>query len=433
MDYFTYMMNEALQFLLAQPWWRLFRLYWFFIIFDFARYGVPPVFLLLKVWLSDHNSEESTGQALLRRQPLVSVIVPGYNEENTIPSTIASIYEQTYQNLEIIIVNDGSTDRTGEVCRKLAKKDPRVRFFQQDERSGKASACNLALNFCRGEFIIHVDSDTSFHRDSFVEILKKFSDPQVGLVGGNILVRNSPENLLTRLQDLEYLISISMGRQLQAWAGILHVSGGAFTAFRTEAIRKFGGWDVGPGEDADITVMVRKLGFKVAFAPKAIAYTKVPRTVWGFIKQRIRWDRSVVRLRIRKHADVYNIANANFMWSTFMALLDSAYFIGFLTFLFFIYAIDLYLNYYEFLGVILLGGYYILLAVGLGKFLIAVAISDEKKKDIKLLPYVLLLPLYRGCFQRVIRLFALSSEILFRHSFKDPFYPARVRRGTIHW
>src|SRR5262249_2476449 len=191
-------------------------------------------------------------------QPWVTVLVPAYNEGETIARTVRSIRESDYPNVEIIIVDDGSTDSTAAVGRAI-EESGQARYFRKEERGGKASCLNLALEMARGEFIVCIDADSSLDRDAIRKILVPFQDQKVGAVSGCVKVRNRDENLLTRLQACEYLVSIALGRRFLGWIGFLTIVSGAFGCFRRSTLAESGAWDPGIGDDSNVTLKTRKL------------------------------------------------------------------------------------------------------------------------------------------------------------------------------
>ena len=246
---------------------NLFRLFWFFFVFDFPRYVLTDVYIFLveiyKRYYLPKTEENAFASFLTGNPPLVTVVVPALNEEATIAWTVMSLKEQTYRNLEIIVVDDGSTDRTPEVCHKLSSLEG-VHYYRFAQRAGKAAALNYGLQRAQGRYIVFVDADASFDRDAIFELIMAFSDPKVGAVAGNLMVRNRSRNLLTALQAIDYLFTISMGRRIRAHFGILPIISGAFGGFRKEIIDidSLGGHEPGPGNDSDLTIRVRKAGYR---------------------------------------------------------------------------------------------------------------------------------------------------------------------------
>src|SRR5262249_46442443 len=154
------------------------------------------------------------------------------------------------------------------------------------------------------------------------EIVQPLANPAVGAVAGAVLSRGY-HNLVTWLQAYEYLHTIFVGRILSARMGILGIISGAFVAFRRSALDRVMGWDVGPPEDLDLTLSLRKAGYEIAFAPYAQCFTDTPPTWWGLIKQRQRWDRSgAIRNHCRKHVDMAFFWSSHFRFSDFCVVLE---------------------------------------------------------------------------------------------------------------
>ena len=150
---------------------------------------------------------------LYSEYPLVTVIIPGKDEGPNLGSLIDSLHRQTYANLEIIVIDDGSEDRTPEIGRRLEEEGRIDRFLRQRVRGGKASAANTGLRWANGKFIVHIDAD-SYLRDDAIEksLIPFYMEERVGAVGGDIRSANASENLTTRAQAFEYLKTITLGR-----------------------------------------------------------------------------------------------------------------------------------------------------------------------------------------------------------------------------
>lgn len=142
-----------------------------------------------------------------------------------------------------------------------------------------ASAANLALRYSRGEFIVALDADCNYLTDAIEKVLIPFYyDEDIGGVGGNVQVYNYNESVATALQAIEYFDTISVGRIVSSELGVYRIISGAFGAFRKDEIEKVGGWDVGPGMDGDISVKLKKIGYRIKFEPTAVCRTNVPNT-----------------------------------------------------------------------------------------------------------------------------------------------------------
>ncbi len=306
----------------------------FFWLTDFARYLLTDIVVLFTE-LTERRSRNATAvrDALIVRPdlPLVSVLMAGYNEVETIPATLASLAEQTYRNMEVVIVDDGSSDGTSAAVQAFldggGTRGIDCRLVTLRQRNGKAAALNLALGLARGSLIVYVDADTSFDRDSIAEIITPLlTDRTVGAVGGNIIVRNINVNILTRLVSLEYLFSISIGRRFRSEFNILHVISGAFGAFRRELLQAVGGHTPTSGNDGDLTLKIRRVAHRLVFAHRAVCMTNTPYRLKALIKQRRRWDRNLIKNKLRRHRDLLDMRSSRFKWSNAFLVLDAVFF-----------------------------------------------------------------------------------------------------------
>jgi cellulose synthase/poly-beta-1,6-N-acetylglucosamine synthase-like glycosyltransferase/peptidoglycan/xylan/chitin deacetylase (PgdA/CDA1 family)/spore germination protein YaaH len=221
-------------------------------------------------------------------EPFVSVIVPSYNEEYVIESTIRSLLNSDYHQLEIIVVDDGSTDRTSEVVREHFENQPLVRLFTVPN-AGKAAALNFGLRHTRGEVIVALDADTQFSSDTVRMLARRFVDPEIGAVAGNAKVGNRI-NIVTRWQALEYVTAQNMDRRAFASLNCITVVPGAVGAWRRELIEECGGFSAETlAEDQDLTLKIRRLGFKIGYEERAIAWTEAPDKLGALARQRFRW------------------------------------------------------------------------------------------------------------------------------------------------
>lgn len=235
--------------------------------------------------------------------PPLTVIVPAYNEEKVIARTIESIIEADYPNYkEIIVVDDGSKDRTYEIASRYKKEGVKV---YRKENGGKHSAINYGLKFARGEIIVIVDADSILGWKALREIVKPFSDPEVSAVCGNIKVLNRV-NWITKCQALEYISSINIFRRALDVFRTVMVVPGALGAFRKRVLENVGFYDGDTvTEDFDITLKILKEGRIVQASSEAAAYTEAPQTLRDFYKQRIRWYRGNFQNILLKHRDAF--------------------------------------------------------------------------------------------------------------------------------
>lgn len=428
--------HDTIAFVADKTPYQLLQLFWYFILFEFTRYIITDIFTV--VFYFDARFRNRNKRARARRQlfmenPLVSVLVPGKNEGRHIPALCHSLDLQTFRNLERIVVDDGSDDETPEICRSLQRQGRITKFFRNEIRGGKASAANLALRYSTGRFVIHLDADSHLAPDAIETILIHFyMDPMIGAVGGDVRVRNIDENFCTWLQGIDYMKSITVGRTVASTMGILRIISGAYGAFRTDVLHRVMGWDVGPGLDGDITLKIRKIGFRVIHEPLSACYTAVPVRFKKLAKQRFRWDRSFVRFRLRRHRDLFDFRNKNWNLLNFLTVVDNTLYNFVFNINWWIYIFHIFLFYTEELRYILIINYILYTFSNLIQFITALLLTNRtlRFQDLMLIGFVPLMPLYGGVFLRFIRTYSHLMELLYQVSFEDPWNPAKVSDMT---
>lgn len=426
---FTQFLGHSLRMLVDLPPEQLVITLWPFLFLSVPRYLLTQFLVLGHSLRPEPQSKALFRQRLAMEKPLVSVLLPGYNERDTLESTVVSLREQSYPNLEIIVISDGSNDGMDRVGERLAARGW-IRFFNHRIRGGKVSAANLALQAARGDYIAICDADTTFDRDAIWHLLEEFHSPRVMAVAGNVRVRNATANLITRCQALQYIMSIGLGRRVSAYLGVLFIVSGAFGAFRRSGLERIGGWDTGPGEDADLTIKTRIAGGQVAFAPRAVCMTDAPDTWWGFFRQQMRWNRSTVRFRLRKYVYLLQPWRRETSLLNFLAAVDVVLFQVVLTVAFPCYLIWLYLTYPALFPYLVVGVTLLYMATSLFTFAIALALSERPLQDLMLTPYLPLYGLFLGWYLRFVRLAAYLDEYFFRTSFTEPYVPPYVQAET---
>lgn len=405
---------------------QMFVTFWPFLLIAAPRYLFSE-FAIVALSLRRKPARKARFRAALAADPpLVSVLLPGFNEAETLETTVLSLREQSYPNFEIIVVSDGSTDGMADVGRRLARRGW-VRFFEHHIRGGKSSAANFALRAARGDYIVICDADSTFDTDSIWYLMVEFYRPEVTAVAGNLRARNVGCNLLTRCQAMQYLMSLGVGRRVSAWLGILFIVSGAFGAFRREPLVGTGGWDTGPGEDADLTTKARVAGGQVAFAPRAMCMTDVPDRWYAFFRQQMRWNRSTVRFRLRRYRWLLYPLRRPFSWTNLIGMLDIVMFQIIFAAIFPFYLAWLYFTYPGLFGYLVVGVMLLYVGVNYVHFAVMMFFSERKRLDLKLLPYVPLYGLFMGWWLRIVRLIAYIDEWLFKRSYKEPYVPEYVQ------
>jgi peptidoglycan-N-acetylglucosamine deacetylase len=233
--------------------------------------------------------------------PSVAVLIPAHNEENVIVQTVKSVLASDLKDLRVIVVDDGSSDRTGELLDGNFGRDPSVHIIHQINR-GKAAALSRALSEAESEIVVTIDADTEIEPDAIRKLLRHFSDPKVGAVAGNVKVGNR-SRWLTRWQALEYVTSQNMEKRAFDLLNCITVVPGALGAWRRQAIEAAGGITADTvAEDADLTIAIRRLGWHIDYEEEAIAWTEAPETPGVLIRQRFRWTFGTLQ-SFWKHSD----------------------------------------------------------------------------------------------------------------------------------
>jgi poly-beta-1,6-N-acetyl-D-glucosamine synthase len=224
----------------------------------------------------------------------ISVIVPAFNEEKSIASSIESLLSMDYSNYEVLLVDDGSSDKTLEISRK--HEGAVLKVIHQENR-GKAEALNTGIRAASGSIVLTVDADTRLNTTALSALSNLFaSDPALGAVSGNVKV-DGPKGLLQRLQEVEYTTAIGLARKGQSMLSSVMIVPGPIAAFRKEAVVKVGYFSSDTfAEDFDMTLAILKERYKVEYEDRAIAYTIAPRGVEDLLKQRRRWYRGMIQV-----------------------------------------------------------------------------------------------------------------------------------------
>ncbi|MBU6297941.1 MAG: bifunctional polysaccharide deacetylase/glycosyltransferase family 2 protein, partial [Alphaproteobacteria bacterium] len=252
------------------------------IVLGFAR-----LFLLcgLSVWRKVHRkpAPEPSAAGLP-----VSVIIPAYNEEKVIASTIERILNSDYRSLEVIVVDDGSRDGTAKVVHEKFGNESKVTLISVPN-GGKAKALNIGVARATGDVVVALDADTEFDHDTISRLVRWFVDPKIGAVAGNAKVGNRV-NTITRWQALEYIVAQNLERRALDALETFTVVPGAVGAWRRAVLLKAGGFPTDTlAEDQDLTIALQRSGYRVHFDDTAVAWTEAPSTVRGLARQRFRW------------------------------------------------------------------------------------------------------------------------------------------------
>jgi cellulose synthase/poly-beta-1,6-N-acetylglucosamine synthase-like glycosyltransferase len=415
--------GTALSYLFSRSQEGLASVFLYSILFDAPRYGLAFLAEAVVSWRRWPGQENARNGANYHR---AMVIVAGHNEAGSLERCVRSLRDQSAADLQIVAVSDGSTDETASVAARLVREGLLDRALSTDLRAGKAAAVNLAIRFSTRPFIVNVDCDCSFDRFAVERLLERFDDPTVGAVCGDIAPRNGDASLAARFQEIEYLLTISVGKRSAGSLEQVVCASGAFSAFRRAALETIDGLDVGGGEDLDLTLRLRARGWRIAFADDAICYTDVPTGLWTLIRQRRRWERDAVWLRFRKHRRSMDSQNPRFRLS------EAYHQWEFLTFnvgaalIFPIYLIWIFRTYGTF-------AVPALFAIQIGLFVLDIAILALADSIVRRgafwrnILYLFGYSVFASYIMRTVRLIAYTEEWLLSRSRTDNYVPQKVR------
>lgn len=253
--------------------------------------------------------------------PVVSIIVPAYNEGKVIQSSLQSLLELDYPSFEVILVDDGSTDDTLSRAQAFEGRHREgavyVRVIHQPN-AGKARALNHGISLASGALVLCMDGDSKLTRESLKRAVRHFADPTIGAVAGNVKVVNRG-TLLTRLQALEYIEGLNLARRAQGFFRIVNIIPGPIGIFRRQVLEQVGYYASDTyAEDCDLTLSVLMTGWRIKYETHAVAWTEAPESGRDLFRQRYRWTRGILQ-SIRKHRGAlfstrYGATNTFVLW-----------------------------------------------------------------------------------------------------------------------
>ncbi len=222
--------------------------------------------------------------------PFVSIMIPALNEEESVAKTLDSILAINYpkNKFEIVFIDDGSSDNTLKIAKKYKKYGIRIFHKKNDPIGRKGSALNFALKKVKGEIVVSMDADTFVAPDSLKKMVRYFKDPNVMCVSPGITIYQ-PRNLFQKIQYIEYLMGLFL-RKAFASLNAIHITPGAFSAYRKNFFDKYGGYELGNlTEDLEVALRIQYNHYIIQNAPDAAVYTIAPDNFYDLFKQRRRW------------------------------------------------------------------------------------------------------------------------------------------------
>jgi len=260
--------------------------------------------------------------------PSVTILIAASNAQDTILDTLASIAAQRYPaSFEVMVINDGSTDDTLQRLRSVSY--PWLELLDLKSAAGKAKALNAGLRLASYPVTVTLDADAHLHPQALRRLVTRYmSEPRnTAAVAGAVLVRNSRESLVARMQEWEYFQSIAANKRLQSLFQGTLVAPGAFSLYRTDILRVVGGWPEAPGEDAVLTWAILRDHHRVGYCEDALAFTRVPTTFPAFLQQRRQWSRGIVEAFKAHGALLFRRRLSTFFvwWSLLFPYVDLVY------------------------------------------------------------------------------------------------------------
>ena len=245
---------------------------------------------LLAAYLFDKRPKEKPVDQWLN----VSILIPAFNEEKNIASTISSIVKQQYAGLiEIIVIDNGSTDDTLDILKHMNINNL---VIIEEKIKGKANALNTGLSQATYDYIVTIDADTYLMKDAIKQLVIRYSNAPSGTaaVAGSVYVKNSRETFMTRVQEWDYFVSIATIKRMQSLFQATLVAQGALSLYQKRCILEVGGWRNTVGEDIVLTWGFLSLNYRIDFAENAISFTTAPITYQLFFHQRSRGSRGMI-------------------------------------------------------------------------------------------------------------------------------------------
>lgn len=290
---------------------------------------------------------EKKGSPQLLASPLVSIVIPAHNEEKVIEEVIANLQDLNYPHYEVIVVNDGSTDRTPQILNRLATIHAKwLRVVHLQPNSGKAQALNMGVLFSHGQFVLTMDADSFLEKDALNWMMWHFLQlPRVGAVTGNPRILNRT-TLLSKIQIGEYSSIIGLIKRTQRLLGKVLTVSGVIAAFRKSALMDCGLFDTDTvTEDIDMTWKMQQRFWDVRYEPNAVCWVLVPETLRGLWRQRLRWAQGGIEV-LKKHFRIWQDKRQRRLWPVYIEYFTGVVWAHVFIFLSLIWLASYLLNYF---------------------------------------------------------------------------------------
>ncbi len=308
-----------------------------YIIFNTVVYSLwliatfSVVFMTLSMlFMKDKLYEKKKGY---KKEPMVTLLIPAYNEESSIAKTIEELKKITYKKIEFIILNDGSKDNTSLIVLNHIRGDKRFRFVDNKKNKGKAAVLNEGIELSKGEFVACLDADTLVEKDIIQKVIPYFEDEKVGAVTVSVEVSNKKQSILHKIMAIEFDIGLSLFLKLFSFFDCIFVTPGPFSMYRKKMLKEIGGYDTSNiTEDHEIAFRIHKSSYKIKNCMDAKVRTFLPTTFKGLYIQRRRWYAGAIQTLFKHKKMVLNKKYNVFGYYLFLHYL--LIFLGFSSFLF---------------------------------------------------------------------------------------------------
>lgn len=267
-----------------------------------SLYNIPVVVVGVRHLLRSRKKKIEDLQFVKERMPTVSIIVPVKNEEKVIARLLKALLNLSYplSKMEIIVVNDESSDNTGEICNHYASCYSHIRVFNRPKSSTKAAALNYGVSHAQGEIIATFDADSVPEPDALLKAVKYFEDPAVAAVQGRICSINANENMLTQFLSYEgavqYEAYIRGKDRLNLFVGLA----GTCQFIRRSVLQEIDGWnEKNLSEDVELSLRLTERDYAIKYASEVRTWEESPNNIRSLVRQRARWYRGNITMGLK--------------------------------------------------------------------------------------------------------------------------------------
>ena len=389
------------------------------IIFDLPRYVFGTIAYVILILTQP--------KIIPNFKPKISIVMSLLNGEANFWRNINALQQQTLKPLEIIIIDDGSTDATKSYAEEALDAGLITQFIHHDQPCGKDASVNHAVRFAKGDLILQIDDDTLITPDGIELLANVFEDETVGVASGNLPIRNKDDSLWTSLQAVEYLVSVEIGRSIQDLFGAVSCCSGAYMMFRKDVFLALGGHNVNSANDLELTLRIKELGYKARFVRESVAFVDAPVSLSALFKQRFRWDTDILRIRLMMFKSL-KVFRPNESLADTLTRLDFSLFEFLQTLIFPFYIAWLFARLQDLAVPYFILMYLFMLLIYI--FNIALSILSTKQKfSLFDASTILIFPLYQGVILKMLRFVAFSCEIFYNATHDDDAIPPKVRKA----